>query len=375
MRHRLGRIEVPGAGEAEERALRVTKAAYAQREPVARVSRGRRPGIALLAAAAVVGAAFTPPGRAVVDEMREVVGVERTQPALFRLPGPGLLLVNGDGGTWIVRPDGARRRLGRYREASWSPYGKFVVTTRSNELRALEPGGSVRWSIARPAPRAPRWNGTRTDTRIAYSDRSGLRIVEGDGTGDRLIARAATGPVAWRPGSVRELAHAWAGEVRLLDVETGQVRWSRNREIDEPVRSLLWSSDGKRLLVLSEHALRVYDGRGRLVGRDDPSDGTTDAGAVFLPGRHAVAVLRVHGAQSTVSLLDTGRTLFSGTGRFGQLAASPDGRWLLVTWPTADQWAFVRLDGPRRIRGVSSISTQFDSRGFPRVEGWCCPPQ
>ena len=58
MRHRLGRIEVPGAGEAEERALRVTKAAYAQREPVARVSRGRRPGIALLAAAAVVGAAF-----------------------------------------------------------------------------------------------------------------------------------------------------------------------------------------------------------------------------------------------------------------------------------------------------------------------------
>jgi len=373
MRQRLTRIEVPDAAAAEERALRVVRAAFALREPVADRRRGRRPALALLAAAALVGAAFTPPGRAVVDEVREVVGVEQAQPALFRLPGPGLLLVRGDGGTWIVRPNGARRRLGVYREASWSPFGKFVVATRPNELRALEPGGGVRWSIARPAPRFPRWTGSPTDTRIAYTDRSGLRIVEGDGEGDRLIAPAQTGPIAWRSGSLRELAYVSASEVRVQDIETGRIRWRRSRGLDEPVRSLVWSSDGERLLVRSEHALRIFDGRGRLVARDDPSDGTIDAGAVFLPGSHSVAVLRVHGAQSTVFMLGTGRTVFSGPGRFGELAASPDGRWLLVTWPAADQWVFVRLDGPRGIRAASSISAQFDSRGFPRVEGWCCP--
>ena len=64
-----------------------------------------------------------------------------------------------------------------------------------------------------------------------------------------------------------------------------------------------------------------------------------------------------------------GDVVFRGTGTFGQAVPSPDGRWVLVTWPTADQWVFVR-PGTRRIVGVSRISSQFG--GFPRVEGWCC---
>ena len=69
------------------------------------------------------------------------------------------------------------------------------------------------------------------------------------------------------------------------------------------------------------------------------------------------------------SLLN-GRTLFRGTGAFRQIAFSPNGRWLLVTWPTANQWVFVRNGRPRKIVGASRISAQFG--GFPRVEGWCC---
>jgi hypothetical protein len=41
-----------------------------------------------------------------------------------------------------------------------------------------------------------------------------------------------------------------------------------------------------------------------------------------------------------------------------------------VSWPTVNQWVFVRRGTPRRIVGVSRIGSQFD--GFPRVEGWCC---
>ena len=69
--------------------------------------------------------------------------------------------------------------------------------------------------------------------------------------------------------------------------------------------------------------------------------------------------------------LRTGRTIFRSTGVFRQLVASPDGRWLLVTWPTANQWVFVRLQ-PRRIVGVARITQQFGRDA--RVAGWCCGP-
>jgi hypothetical protein len=68
--------------------------------------------------------------------------------------------------------------------------------------------------------------------------------------------------------------------------------------------------------------------------------------------------------------LDAGRTIFRGSG-LASLTASPNGRWLLVTWPRADQWVFVGPGG--RLRAVADITDQFRSRsGFPRVEGWCC---
>ncbi len=127
----------------------------------------------------------SPPGRAVLDEIREAVGVERAQPALFSLPAPGRLLVASDAGVWVVQQDGSKRLLGAYREASWSPFGRFVVAARENELAALEPDGSVRWTLARPGVRFPRWAGTETDTRIAYVDRTGIRVVAGDGTDDQ----------------------------------------------------------------------------------------------------------------------------------------------------------------------------------------------
>jgi hypothetical protein len=56
---------------------------------------------------------------------------------------------------------------------------------------------------------------------------------------------------------------------------------------------------------------------------------------------------------------------------------SPDGDWLLVSWPRANQWVFDRVVGsPPRIMAVSRISQQFAPRGagpgFPTLAGWCC---
>jgi hypothetical protein len=256
-----------------------------------------------------------------VDGIRGVVGVEHAQQALFKLPTRGRLLVSSDAGVWIVQSDGSKRLLGRYREASWSPFGRFVVVARKNELAALEPDGTVRWTIARHGVRSPRWTGTDGDTRIAYVDRSGLRVVAGDGTGDRLLVPGYRGPIAWRPGRKFVLAYTdRAGGVTLYDVGAGQVlERSRHGHTEGPMPAMLRRSGAASEVVVGK------------------------------------------------------RILFRAEGDLEGLARSPDGHWLVVGWPAADQWVFVRSDG-RGIRASANVARQFRSRSFPRIEGWCCAP-
>ena len=201
-------FRAPGESEAGERAWNLVRAAYQQREPVTWPRRHARPLAAAAVVAAVAAAAASSPGRALVHSFRKAVGVEHAQLELFSLPTPGRLLVSGAGGTWLVNADGSRRRLGAYRDAAFSPHALFIAATRANELVALDPKGRVRWTLARPSPRFPSWTGTRVDTRIAYVSAGKLRVVAGDGTGDRVIAPAAPVAPVWRPGGGRVLAYA-----------------------------------------------------------------------------------------------------------------------------------------------------------------------
>lgn len=362
MKRELERIEIPGEHDARLRAWEVVQAAYAEREPV---PRRRRVPVRLLAvaaaAAAVVAAIASPPGRALLDDVREVIGIEEAEPTLFDLPDGGQLLVQSDEGPWIVQPDGSKRLLGRYDEASWSPFGRFVVATRKNELVALEPDGDVRWKLSRPDVRFPRWGGSRTDTRIAYLSGSSLRVVAGDGRGDRLLARDAVA-LAWEPAeNVHVLAYAdRRGSVHVVDADSGRERWRSSA--GEPPSQLVWSRDTTRLLAVGARTTRLFQRNGVLVRAIRPGG----AAAAFHPRAPSFALLR-----SNELRLD-GRRLFAGRGRFTDVAWSPDGRWLLVAWRDADQWIFVRADGKGPIRAVANVSAQFESSTFPRVEGWCC---
>jgi hypothetical protein len=294
VRRELEQIEIPGEHEARERSLAVVLAAFAEREPTPR-RRSWKPVAAIAIALVALAGLLSPPGRAVLDEIREVVGVEESAPALFSLPAPGRLLVIADSGAWVVEEDGSKRLLGEYREAAWSPFGRFVVASRQNELVALTPEGEVRWSLARPDVSFPRWGGTRTDTRIAYLSEGELRVVGGDGKGDRLVdAQAADRAPQWLEGSGHRLAYAWRdGSIRVVDADTGAVLDPRAP---------------RRLL---EH---------------EPT------------------------------------------------TTSPDGRWTVVGWADADQFVFTRLGRPRQIQAVSNVSSQFRSRTFPTINGWCCAP-
>ncbi len=376
MKREFEHIDVPGEHEARQRAWAVVDAAFTAREPTPRPSHWPRVAAVAVAASAILAATLSAPGRAVLDEIREVVGVERAQPALFSLPAPGRLLVSSDAGVWIVQQDGSKRLLGDYREASWSPFGRFVIAAGDNELAALEPDGDVRWTLSRPGVRSPRWAGTETDTRIAYVDRTGVRIVAGDGTKDRLVVPTAPGPLAWKPGGGFALAIVLrSGHVALVEADSGRVIW-RIRPPGE-VSDLEWTSDGRQLAARLRRSptddVVIYRQDGMPFTGIRVAAGSVSAVAAR-PGSHGRAVAIRSSGHARLSLTDTRGTLLAGPGRFEDALWSPDGRWLLVTWPVAGQWVFIRAADNRRIRAVSNIAQQFRSSSFPRVEGWCCPP-
>jgi hypothetical protein len=371
VRARLERLDVPGSDAARERARDVVLAAFADREPVARPSRA--PILALVAAvAAAVGlAAASPPGPAVVDRVREIVGVERAQPALVSLPGGGRLLVASDPGIWVVEPNGKKRLLSGYREASWSPFGRFLVATRTTELAALEPDGDVRWTLARRNVGFPRWTGTETDTRIAYLTGSALRVVAGDGRGDRPVAAPVrlVAP-AWRPGGGYVVTYVdRANRVVALDVPRRRTLWRATGE--GAIEELEWSSDGRRLHVLRAGRIEVLTRDGRPWTGVRPARGVVTADAIA-PGSHAFASAVARGNRSEVLVVrEGGGRVFASEGRLPELEWSPDATWLLIASPQADQWVFVRPE-TGRIVAISGLSSQFRTRTFPRIEGWCC---
>jgi hypothetical protein len=372
VRKELERIEIPYEHEARERARNVVLAAFGDREAAPR-RRSWKPLLALAVLGVLVAGLLSPPGRAVLDEIREVVGVEQAQPALFSLPTGGRLLVTGDSGPWVVERDGSKRRLGAYRDASWSPFGRFVAAVRPNELAALEPDGDVRWSLPRPAVRSPRWSGSANDTRIAYVTDSRLHVVAGNGSRD---VDAGGGPApaagvapAWRPRRSFELSYLDSRHrVATFALQAPGVSWRSGVLPD--ARRLVWSPDGSRLLVL---------GRDRLVflrGRDGAATTRREQGvsAVAWAPDGRLALLRTRGPRS--ELVVDGRVRFSAAvaGAFADLTWSPDGRWLLLSIPQADQWVFLRARGKPGIRAVANVSAQFRSRSFPTISGWCCAP-
>src|SRR5581483_1678319 len=272
--------------EAEDRVWEVVRRAYEERTPAPaprRVNARLAVAALVIAAGAVVAAALSPPGHAVFERVRKAVGVEHAAPALFSLPGGGRLLVRSGDQVSIVEPDGAKRALGTYTDAAWSPHGLYIAATKANELVALDPEGNVRWTLARRDPSSPTWSGTRTDTRIAYDSNGALRVVAGDGTGDRLLDRYGGGdPPAWDPARHFTLAYYSGGAILLREV-TGKILW--RRAISVLPTSLAWSSDGRYLAVFSATRIVVLDGSGH-VRRTISMLGATLLTGAFAPGTH-----------------------------------------------------------------------------------------
>jgi hypothetical protein len=390
LRRELLAIAPPDEIGAQRRAWRVARTAFTEREPTPWPIRHRRPIGAVAIGLAVLAAAVSPPGRAVLGEVRDavgtekVVGVPQAKPALFSLPAEGRVLVSAPSGVWVVSADGSRRKLGDYEAATWSPRGLFVGVSKRHQLAAVTPKGVVRWTLSRPRVREPRW--APSGFRVAYLSGRNLRVVAGDGTGDRRVDAAQAVAAAWRPGTDHVLAYADRnGLVTVLATDDNQTLWTAGAGEFGPAQ-LEWSADATRLLVArrvrgGRFALLVFDAGGRRLQSLEFPGQFVDA--AFAPQNHRIALVRRVGPRSELLVVE-GDTLrrqelvFGGLGRFSDVTWSPGGRWLLLGWESADQWLFIRSTDVSKIKAVSSLAVQFDPGGtglgeFPRIEGWCCP--
>jgi len=406
LRKALRETAVPVAAEAERRGLQVLEAAYAEREEPRRSRReGSRPALPRLVLAFSIATLLTalllsPAGAAVRGWVGEVVDspAPKPEPGLSEIPGGGRLLVQSAVGPWVVQADGARRLLGDYDEASWSPRGLFVAAVKGRALSAVEPDGTPHWSITAAArARDPRWS--PSGFRIAYRSGQSLRIVAGDGTGDHLVdPDAAPVAPAWSPFGTPEVAYVnAAGQLRIAASEkrasrsggpAGMAGAGAGRDVTE----IEWGAGGQLILEVSPRRLHLQGMRlSKLEGRSEfgvqtalgvPA-GAAVVDAALAPRQPLVAAVLTHwraaGTRSSVVVFGPGgrgpRRLLSVPGSLGEVAWSPDGRRLLVAWPAANQWLFLPL-GRGEGRAVAGVSTAFSPgarpASFPRVEGWCC---
>jgi hypothetical protein len=397
---RLGGLRVPGEEEARRRAWAVAQAALAERvrdQDSERTTPGRArrrppsrlaaPVLTLLCALVALAAGLTAPGRATAEWVRSrIAAVAGPAPPLARptartttaLPGGGrILVVNDHGPTVLGLPGGPRQLLGAVDEATWSPHGRYVAAVRGIELIAVDLHGRRRWHVAhRRVIRAPSW--APSGFRVAYltgvpgDGGRMLRIVAGDGTGDRFLASAGPTPPAWHPGTATNvLAYVdVAGRITVRDADTRAVLWrARPREVP---RTLSWSHDGHRLIAVGAGAVTSYAGRsGRTLGRHRAPHGTENVLGAFAPsGRRYVVVRRVRSTGDHRLLLVTHgreRLLQIGSGPIRSVAWGPDGQWLVLDQPGVPSWSLMHLTarGPDIPRAVAA------GRGA-RLAGWCC---
>ncbi len=373
---RLESAPLPDTSGAEARAWALLAGAHSTRHSAARRSRrGRVIALALAAVlvAAAVAVAAEPP-RFVRHVLGDAGSSPRPRVSLGSLPA-GRLLVSSSQGTWIVRGDGTRLRLGPWTAATWSPRGLYVAAWRGRELSAVAPNGRVAWTIAaRGTVRDATWSPDAY--RIAYRRDGVLAIVAGDGTGARILAQPvrAVAP-AWRPGAPHTLA--WVGanrRIEVRDADSGAVVWRSSARVGA-VTALAWSADGHRLLARGARRVVVFDVTGKRSWRVRLPGGTRVGAAAWAPRGNRIALALWSATATSVYVtpapLVPRQPVFTTTGTLRSLAWSPNGRRLLVRWADADQWLLLSPSAANApITAIGSISRRFGAP--PTVQGWCC---
>ena len=361
LRGLLREAPVPGAVEAERRGLLVVAEAFAGRE---RRGRSPAPRLALVLASVLRArrALLSPAGASVRGWVGDVftTATPPPAPALTDLPGGGRLLVQSEAGTWVVQADGSRRLLGRYEQASWSPHGLFVAAAAGHTLSAIEPDGTVHWTLSAPgAVSRPALVSVRRAHRLPQR-RSAARRRRRRGRRpgrSRRVSRPSR-----RPGSAPACT-TWPsstpdGRLRVEDVDGRRRLGSApalpgietsglvGRRLD-PARSVPARPAGEA----GETSKLAGEHPARRTARDPAAErGEPGGGGLLRPGdddRRGASTERrrrpARAAKSPSSIRPGAppQRLLSVPGDLASVLWSPDDSRLLIPWPGLDQWLFI----------------------------------
>jgi hypothetical protein len=186
---------------------------------------------------------------------------ERERPIPARLSVPrgthGIAVVAG-GRLWLATKSGLRIEGLPVSAAELSPRALYAVVGIGSSLVALAPGGRRAWvhpTSGRVLGAAWSPDGLKIAYLVAHPGGDELRMIEGDGSPDRLLARGVR-PVrpSWRADSLAIAYVDGRGRAASFDLRTGSTRSFDTRRCGRRAREVVYARTAP--------ALAVYSGRG-----------------------------------------------------------------------------------------------------------------
>jgi len=261
LRDAFGRLPKP----ARETSVRARSAALA-----ALGTNGRRSSRGLVLAFVVVAFAVGAGAAALAATGNLRVGIgarqKHVRPVPTRLSVPpgshGLALVAG-GKLWLATRSGLRIEGMPVSAAELSPRALYAVVGIGSSLVAVAPGNRHPW-VHQAGGRVVAASWSPDGLKIAYvvARRGGyeLRMIEGDGSPDRLVVRwVSPAKPSWRPDSLAVSYVDAGGQAAVYDLGTGALRSFDTRRCGGAARAVAYAPRGRRLAVAGRSGLALVE--------------------------------------------------------------------------------------------------------------------
>src|SRR5437870_11431519 len=335
LRAGFGRLPKPS----REASARARAAALAALGPSDRRSRG---GLLLVAFAVafVVGAGAAALAATGNPHVRIGARAQAVHPVPTRLsvpPGSHGVAVVAGGKLWLATRGGLRIEGMPVSAAELSPRALYAVVGIGSSLVTLAPGNRRPWvqpTDGRVISAAWSPDGLRIAYVVARPGAGELRLIEGDGSPDRLLVRRVR-PVkpSWRADSLSVAYVDTRGRAAVFDLSTGLRRTFDTRRCGGAARDVAYDRRAPALAVVSAHGVAVVRRWHRPATCATLDVSATPFAAGWLQGGQVVlAVKRALG--STLERL-SGTNLNEAGAAFGHqglrgLAAAPTGSSVAV---------------------------------------------
>src|SRR5919204_3010521 len=261
LRHAFARLPKP----TRVASTRARSAALAALGPTHARSRGALVLIAVAVACAIgAGAAAL----AATGNLRVTIGATPKQapriPTRLAVPaGSNGIAVVAGGKLWLATRGGLRIEGMPVSTAELSPRALYAVVGIGSSLVSLAPGDRRPWGHAtRRRGVAAAWSpdGLKIAYVVARPGGDELRLIEGDGSPDRLLVRrVSAAKPSWRADALAVAYVDGRGRAAVYDLGASTTRTFDTRRCGGPARMVAYSPRGKRLAVAGTSGVALIE--------------------------------------------------------------------------------------------------------------------